>query len=86
MNSISLVSSKCAAAIQQSASKLQTLMGGVSRVALPAIALVVVMQLASTEAGPLTYASCMAGCAAMPPVCVGGGWAACLPLLGPFCP
>lgn len=32
-------------------------------------------------AGPVAYAACMAGCAAMPPICAAGGWAACLTAL-----
>ena len=53
----------------------------VARVALPALVLAVACQAKSVEAGPIAYAACMAGCAAMPPICAAGGWAACLAAL-----
>lgn len=49
-------------------------------VALPAVALVVASQMGAVDAGPIAYASCMAGCVAsgpFAPFC----WAACLPIL-----
>lgn len=50
------------------------------KIALPAIALLALSSMQGAEAGPLMYASCLAGCAAsgpFAPAC----WAACLPIL-----
>lgn len=52
-----------------------------NKIAIPAILLFAATNLQYAEAGPLAYASCMAGCAAMPPICAAGGWAACLAAL-----
>lgn len=65
-----------------SASKaMRNILENVTKVAIPAILLFAASSAPGTEAGPIAYAACMAGCAAMPPVCAAGGWAACLAAL-----
>ena len=53
----------------------------ITKIAIPLILFVAANNAQGADAGPLAYAAGMAGCAAMPPVCVAGGWAACLALL-----
>lgn len=64
--------------------KFSTLLPKISRnltkIAIPIIVMVAISQMPTAEAGPLAYASCMAGCTAMgifAPVC----WPACIPVL-----
>lgn len=71
----------CASSTQYAPEILTQVAKNAAKVAIPTILLLAATNMPGAEAGPLAYASCMAGCAAMPPLCAAGGWAACLPLL-----
>lgn len=53
----------------------------INKIAISALIIYATSYVTGAEAGPVAYASCMAGCAAVPPICAAGGWAACLAAL-----
>ena len=52
----------------------------ISKVVLPMLIFYTMSHIPGADAGPLAYASCLAGCAAMGPIAP-ACWAACLPIL-----
>lgn len=51
-----------------------------------AVALETLLSITGAEAGPLTYACCLTGCAFATPPALPFCLAACAPSLGPWCP
>jgi hypothetical protein len=66
---------------------LQNVPNNLSKVALPAIALMVSLTITGADAGPLSYGVCVAACMSLAtPVLMPACTVGCLGLAGPWCP
>jgi hypothetical protein len=80
-----LISTPSHTTISSSGNQLTRFVGNtannLAKVAIPLIVTAALASIPSADAGPLAYASCMAGCAAMGPFAP-ACWSACLIALG----